>query len=115
MDRTNEVRKLDLDDDYSRRTPLSSSEPGQPPPGRTSGPGSMPYWARALIGHANRLSPSPGFPEEDMMTVWERCEERCAVSGLEFSEVLVGDRPDGAATTSDRVTGLASKGDRIAP
>jgi hypothetical protein len=25
-----------------------------------------------------------------MMTVWERCEGRCAVSGLEFSEALVG-------------------------
>ena len=24
------------------------------------------------------------------MTVWERCEGRCAVSGLEFSEVQVG-------------------------
>jgi hypothetical protein len=42
------------------------------------------------MGRANRLSPSPGFTEEDMMTVWERCEGRCAVSGLEFTEVLVG-------------------------
>ena len=50
----------------------------------------MPYWARVLIGHANRLKPTPGFTEEDMMTVWERCEGRCAVSGLEFSEALVG-------------------------
>ena len=48
--------------------------------------GSMPYWARVLIGRANRLSPSPGFTEEDMMIVWERCEGRCAGSGLEFSE-----------------------------
>lgn len=52
--------------------------------------GSMPYWARVLIGRANRLMPSPGFTEEDMMTAWERCEGRCAVSGLEFSEELVG-------------------------
>jgi hypothetical protein len=50
----------------------------------------MPYWARILIGRAYRLSLSPGFTEEDMMTVWERCEGRCAVSGLEFSEVFVG-------------------------
>jgi hypothetical protein len=50
----------------------------------------MPYWARVLIGHAKRLKSSPGFTEEDMITVWERCEGRCAVSGLEFSETLVG-------------------------
>jgi hypothetical protein len=50
----------------------------------------MPYWAQILIAHANRAKPFPGFTEEDMMVAWERCEGRCAVSGLEFSEVLVG-------------------------
>jgi hypothetical protein len=50
----------------------------------------MPPWARILIGRAKCRTPLPGFTEEDMMTVWERCEGRCAVSGLEFSEVVVG-------------------------
>lgn len=50
----------------------------------------MPLWARTLISRANRRTPVPGFTEDDMMTVWERCEGRCAVSGLEFSEVIVG-------------------------
>jgi hypothetical protein len=65
--------------------------PGNPRPGVTAPVlGAMPAWARTLIGRANRLTPLPGFTEEDMMTVWERCEGRCAVSGLAFSEVLVG-------------------------
>jgi hypothetical protein len=46
--------------------------------------------ARRLIGHANAVTPLPGFTEEDLMIAWERCEGRCAVSGLEFSEVQVG-------------------------
>ena len=50
----------------------------------------MPSWARVQIGRAKRLTPVPGFTDDDMMTVWERCEGRCAVSGLEFSEVVVG-------------------------
>ena len=50
----------------------------------------MPLWARRLIGRANAVTPLPGFTEEDLMTAWECCEGRCAVSGLEFSEVQVG-------------------------
>ena len=52
--------------------------------------GNMPRWAKTLIRRANSLTPEPGFTEADMMTVWERCEGRCAVSGLEFSDVIVG-------------------------
>ena len=52
--------------------------------------GNMPRWAKALIRRAKSLTPEPGFTEADMMTVWERCEGRCAVSGLEFSDSVVG-------------------------
>jgi hypothetical protein len=50
----------------------------------------MPLWARRLIGRANAVTPLPGFTEEELITAWERCEGRCGVSGLEFSEVQVG-------------------------
>jgi hypothetical protein len=36
------------------------------------------------------VTPFSGFTEEDLMTAWERCEGRCAVSGFEFSEAHVG-------------------------
>lgn len=52
--------------------------------------GHMPSWARRLIRRANSITPKPGFSEQDMMTVWERCEGRCAVSGLPFNEKIVG-------------------------
>ncbi len=75
----------------SRRTPVLNRASDQPRPGITPPvAGSMPPWARILIGRANRLTPVPGFTDDDMMTVWERCEGRCAMSGLEFSEVVVG-------------------------
>ena len=65
---------------------LGPARPGIAPPVL----GRMPYWARVLIAHANHAKPFPGFTEEDMMVTWERCEGRCGVSGLGFSEVLVG-------------------------
>src|SRR5690349_4558962 len=52
--------------------------------------GAMPKWARVLIRRANRLTPDPGFTEDDMMVVWERCEGRCAVSGRPFSDERIG-------------------------
>jgi hypothetical protein len=53
-------------------------------------PSRMLLWARRLIGRANAVTPLPRFTEEDLMTAWERCEGRCAVSGPEFSEAQVG-------------------------
>lgn len=52
--------------------------------------GRMPGWARVLISRANYHTPVPGFSEQDMMAVWERCEGRCAVSGLPFRADVIG-------------------------
>jgi hypothetical protein len=50
--------------------------------------GNMPRWATVLIRRADRIT--PGFSERDMMVAWERCGGRCTVSGLPFSEVVIG-------------------------
>jgi hypothetical protein len=52
--------------------------------------GALPLWARVLIARANRRTPHPGFTGDDLMATWERCEGRCAVSGMAFSEAVVG-------------------------
>jgi hypothetical protein len=65
----------------------------------------MPNWARVLIRRANAITPRPGFAAADMMTAWERCEGHCAVSGLPFSNAVIGDgrarRP--SAPSLDRI------------
>jgi hypothetical protein len=48
-----------------------------------------PLWARMLIGRPNALTPLPRFAGEDLMTAWEHCEDRCAVSGSKFCVTVV--------------------------
>jgi len=52
--------------------------------------GAMPKWSRVLIARANAMTPVPGFSPRDMIVTWERCEGRCAVSGLPFSLAEIG-------------------------
>ena len=52
-------------------------------------PGTIPDWARQVFARA-RLRARKGHLEfsltlEDMHILWERCEGRCSVSGLDFS------------------------------
>ncbi|MBV8140175.1 MAG: hypothetical protein JO121_31735, partial [Deltaproteobacteria bacterium] len=50
----------------------------------------MPRWARILLSRARRRTSNASLTDTDLMMIWERCEGRCAVSGLEFSGAAVG-------------------------
>ena len=52
----------------------------------------MPKWAKTWISRADRHNgPSgPRFTENDLLELWRRCDGRCAVTGLNFSEEKVG-------------------------
>jgi hypothetical protein len=50
----------------------------------------MPRWARILLSRARRRTSDASLTGTDLMMIWERCEGRCAVSGLEFSSAAVG-------------------------
>lgn len=52
----------------------------------------MPPWARRLIYAANqRNEPDIApFTENDLMTLWEQCGGRCAITRLEFTDEKVG-------------------------
>ena len=50
----------------------------------------MPRWARIILSRARRRTSNNPLTDTDLMMIWERCEGRCAVSGLEFSSAAVG-------------------------
>ncbi len=50
----------------------------------------MPRWARILLSRARRRTTNDPLTDTDLIMIWERCEGRCAVSGLEFSSAAVG-------------------------
>lgn len=52
--------------------------------------GNMPRWARILLSRARSRTPEDPLADGDLVMIWERCEGRCAVSGLEFSNAAVG-------------------------
>ena len=52
--------------------------------------GNMPRWARILLSRARSRTPEEPLTDGDLVMIWERCEGRCAVSGLEFSNAAVG-------------------------
>jgi hypothetical protein len=52
--------------------------------------GSMPRWARILVGRARGRTRDEPLTDADLVMIWERSEGRCAVSGLEFSNTAVG-------------------------
>jgi hypothetical protein len=75
---------------------MSNRDPGQLRTG-VAPPvlGNMPPWG-ILIGLANCRTPVPGFREEDIMTVWERCEDmRHSFAHLESGRLRVINTPMG--------------------
>jgi hypothetical protein len=54
--------------------------------------GAMPAWASRLIYRANlRNGPDgPRFTEHDLVTLWDRCNGRCKITRLDFSDEKVG-------------------------
>ena len=55
----------------------------------------MPGWAKTLISGANarnrlRFPNHAEFTQEDRISLWEECEGRCAITGLEFSNEKIG-------------------------
>jgi hypothetical protein len=50
----------------------------------------MPRWARILLSRARSRTPEEPLTDGDLVMIWERCEGRCAVSGLEFGNAAVG-------------------------
>ena len=64
---------------------LTPPEPIEPPV-----VGNMPKWARIQLNNARRKSRGANLTEADLVMIWERCEECCAVSGLSFSNEAVG-------------------------
>lgn len=63
-------------------------------PGPVESPkiGRMPPWARRLISAANQRNGSdiPRFTENDLMSLWERCGGKCAITRLQFTDEKVG-------------------------
>jgi hypothetical protein len=55
-------------------------------------PGRMPKWARRWIYTADRKNgpDGPRFTEKDLLELWQRCDGRCTVTKLPFSEEKIG-------------------------
>jgi hypothetical protein len=70
----------------------------------------MPVWAEPLISAANsrnrrRFPDHPRFTKQDILDLWEECDGRCAVSGLEFTDdrVSTGNTKWPFAPSLDRI------------
>jgi hypothetical protein len=57
-------------------------------------PEKRPLWARDAVNAANsrnkRIGYSEDFTLKDLMFLWNKCEGKCSVSGLEFSFMKIG-------------------------
>jgi len=72
--------------------PLGLDEPELPPIEAIEPPivGQMPKWARSQLYRARKKSQGESLTEEDLVMIWERSEGCCAISGLPFSNEVVG-------------------------